>query len=153
MINKIVNPTLFEKGQSKDHRGFVEYYNSLDLSDYKRFYIVTNPLRGTVRAWHGHKIEAKLIKVLKGEFLVAVVKVDNWDNPSKENNVEKFLMNEDSGILYIPPGYANGAINLVADSKVIYFSSLNLEDSANDDYRFGSKFWDPWTDYSPEIYE
>ncbi len=153
MIKQIVNPTLFEKGQSEDHRGYVEYYNSLDLSEFKRFYIVTNPFRGTVRAWHGHKVEAKLIKVLKGEFLIAVVKVDNWDNPSNKNEIEKFKMNEDSGTLYIPPGYANGAMNLVPDSKVLYFSSLKLEDSTNDDFRFDAKFWDPWSDYSPEIYE
>ena len=153
MINQITNPTLFEKGQSEDHRGFVEYYNSLDLSDFERFYIVTNPSRGTVRAWHGHKIEAKLIKVLKGEFLIAVVKVDDWENPSRENKVEKFKMHEDSGTLYIPPGYANGAINLVSGSKVMYFSSLKLEGSKNDDYRFDAKFWNPWSEYSPEIYE
>ena len=110
-------------------------------------------MRGTVRAWHGHKIEAKLIKVLKGEFLIGVVKVNNWKNPSNKNRVEKFKMNEDSGTLFIPPGYANGAVNLVTDSKVIYFSTLKLEDSANDDYRFDAKFWDPWSEYSPEIYE
>ena len=153
MINQIVNPTLFEKGQSEDHRGYVEYYNSIDLSDFKRFYIVTNPLRGTVRAWHGHKVEAKLIKVLKGEFIVAVVKVDNWENPSSDNKIEKFKLNVDSGTLYIPPGYANGAINLVTDSEVIYFSSLKIDDSKNDDFRFDAKFWNPWSDYSPEIYE
>ncbi len=62
-------------------------------------------------------------------------------------------MNENTGVVYVPPGYANGAINLIPNSKVIYFSSLNLDESSNDDYRFNSKFWDPWADYSPEIYE
>ena len=45
------------------------------------------------------------------------------------------------------------AINLVNESSIMYFSSLTLEDSKNDDYRFDSQFWNPWTDYSPEIYE
>ena len=152
-MEEIVKPTLFEKGISEDHRGSLEYYNKLNLEPFKRFYIVTNPKRGTVRAWHGHKIEAKLIKVIKGEFVIGTVEINDWDNPSPKIKVEQFRMNENTGVVYVPPGYANGAINLIPNSKVIYFSSLNLDESSNDDYRFNSKFWDPWADYSPEIYE
>jgi len=152
-MNEIVKPTLLKRGVSEDHRGSVEYYNSLNLDIFKRFYIVSNPSAGTVRAWHGHKVEAKLIKVIKGEFVIGIVEINNWDNPSQKSKVEKFSLNQKSGVVYIPPGYANGAINLTAESKAIYFSSLNLEDSLNDDYRFDSKFWNPWKDYSPEIYE
>ena len=74
-------PLLLNVGKSEDHRGYVEFYNELKLDYYKRFYIVSNPIEGTVRAWHGHKIEEKLIKVLNGEFLICLVKVDNWDQP------------------------------------------------------------------------
>ena len=146
-------PLLLNGGKSEDHRGYVEFYNELKLDYYKRFYIVSNPIEGTVRAWHGHKIEEKLIKVLKGEFLICLVKVDNWDQPSKNLEILKYKLNENSGLLYVPSGYANGAINLNSDSKVMYFSSLVLEDSINDDYRFDSKYWDPWEEYSPKIYE
>ena len=146
-------PLLLNAGKSEDHRGYVEFYNELKLDYYKRFYIVSNPIEGTVRAWHGHKIEEKLIKVLKGEFLICLVKVDNWDQPSKNLEILKYKLNENSGLLYVPSGYANGAINLNSDSKIMYFSSLVLEDSINDDYRFDSKYWDPWEEYSPKIYE
>ena len=152
-MKAIVKPTLLEKGISEDHRGSVEYYNSLNLDIFERFYIVSNPTVGTVRAWHGHKVEAKLIKVIHGEFVVGIVEVSDWDNPSQKSKVDKFILNEQSGVVFIPPGYANGAMNLTPESKAIYFSSLNLDDSLNDDYRFDSKFWDPWKDYSPEIYE
>lgn len=146
-------PLLLNVGKSEDHRGSVEFYNELKLDHYKRFYIVSNPIEGTVRAWHGHKIEEKLIKVLKGEFLICLVKVDNWDQPSKNLEILKYKLNENSGLLYVPSGYANGAINLSSDSKIMYFSSLVLEDSINDDYRFDSKYWNPWEEYSPKIYE
>ena len=146
-------PLLLNVGKSEDHRGNVEFYNELKLDYYKRFYIVSNPIEGTVRAWHGHKIEEKLIKVLKGEFLICLVKVDNWDQPSKNLEILEYKLNENSGLLYVPSGYANGAINLNSDSKVMYFSSLVLEDSINDDYRFDSKYWNPWEEYSPKIYE
>ena len=56
-------PIIFEKGVSEDHRGSLEYYNELALDDFKRFYIVSNPKRGTVRAWHGHKEEEKYKKL------------------------------------------------------------------------------------------
>ena len=146
-------PLLLNAGKSEDHRGYVEFYNELKLDYYKRFYIVSNPIEGTVRAWHGNKIEQKLIKVLNGEFLICLVKVYNWDQPSKNLEILEYKLNENSGLLYVPSGYANGAINLNSDSKVMYFSSLVLEDSINDDYRFDSKYWNPWEEYSPKIYE
>mgnify|MGYP000450276528 FL=1 len=58
-----------------------------------------------------------------------------------------------SGLIYVPPGYANGAMNITEDSEIMYFSNLSLEESAKDDIRFESNYWDPWKKYSPEIYE
>ena len=55
-------PIIFEKGVSEDHRGSLEYYNDLTLDEFKRFYIVRNPKRGTVRAWHGLKLNQSLLK-------------------------------------------------------------------------------------------
>jgi dTDP-4-dehydrorhamnose 3,5-epimerase len=47
-------------------------------------------------------------------------------------------------ILYIPAGYANGAMTLTPDAKIIYFSTSELNESLNDDFRFESHYWDPW---------
>tara|TARA_B100001939_G_scaffold132877_1_gene115429 strand:+ start:14748 stop:15206 length:459 start_codon:yes stop_codon:yes gene_type:complete len=152
-MNSIAEPLYLEKGFAEDHRGSLEFYNDLKLDEFRRFYIVNNPKAGTVRAWHGHKIEAKLVKVLRGEFVVCTVKVDNWESPNKEIQPTRFTLDQDSGIVYIPPGYANGAINLLDESSIMYFSSLTLEDSKNDDYRFDAQYWNPWIDFSPEIYE
>ena len=80
-------PIIFEKGLSEDHRGSLEYYNDLALDEFKRFYIVRNPKRGTVRAWHGHKVESKLIKVIQGIFIVCLIKIDNWEKPSKNMEI------------------------------------------------------------------
>ena len=59
---------------------------------FRRLYIVSNPVDRTVRAWHGHKIESKLVKVLKGKFLVCTVKIDNWDNPDKNALIDEIEM-------------------------------------------------------------
>ncbi len=152
-MENIFEPVYLEKGFAEDHRGSLEFYNDLKLNYFKRFYIVSNPKKGTVRAWHGHKIESKLVKVLKGEFVVSTIKIDDWDSPSKDIQATNFNLDENSGIVFIPPGYANGAINLKDDCKIMYFSSLIIEDSKNDDFRFDSQYWNPWAKYSPEIYE
>ena len=152
-MKSLSEPFIYDKEESEDHRGSLEYYNTLELDPYKRFYIVTNPKEGTVRAWHGHKLETKLVRVLKGRFIIFTIKIDNWENPSQNLIPNKYEMNENSGILYIPPGYANGAINLDENGKIMYFSSSNLLESHEDDHRFESKFWNPWEEYSPEIYE
>ena len=152
-MSDISEPILIDKSEAEDNRGSVEFYNNLDFDQFKRFYIVKNPKKGTVRAWHGHKIESKLVKVLEGKFLVCTVKIDDWIKPNKNNTVLKTEMNEHSGVFFIPAGYANGAINLEPNGKILYFSSLHLEGSKQDDYRFDSRYWNPWDEYSPEIYE
>ena len=61
-----------------DDRGELLFCNNFDMSKIKRFYHITNYNNPFIRAWHGHKIEAKLIKVIKGEFVVGAVKVNDW---------------------------------------------------------------------------
>ena len=53
----------------------------------------------------------------------------------------------------IPKNYANGAMNLSENNSIRYLSSLPLEESINDDYRFDSQFWDPWSKFNPNLYE
>ena len=39
------------------------------------------------------------------------------------------------------------------NNAVRYFSSLPLEESIDDDYRFESDFWNPWAEFNPNLYE
>ena len=82
-----------------------------------------------------------------------MAKIDDWSKPSKDIEIIEYKIDSNSDIIYVPPGYANGAMNTVSNSKIMYFSSLELEDSVKDDYRYESKYWDPWSKFSPEIYE
>ena len=128
-----MKPNLFESNSNSDHRGTVSFTNDLNLSKVVRTYKVTNKQVRTVRAWHGHKVEEKWISVEDGEFLVCAVKIEDFENPSKDEEVFKFNMTHDSGILYIPKNYANGAMNLTENNTVRYYSSLPLEESIIDD--------------------
>ena len=138
-------PTIINGGKSVDDRGTVAFINEIDLSIWKRFYVVTNHEIGFIRAWHGHKFERKIVIPLSGTSLVACVKVDDWDNPSKEVIPEKFILSADSPrALFIPSGFANGFKTLTSDAKLLFLSSSTLEESSNDDYRIDWNHWNPW---------
>ena len=92
-------------------------------------------------------------RVLRGQFVLCAVLIDNWEKPTKELEVEQFTIDENSGVVYIPPGYANGLINTAPDSKIMTLSTLIYTDAINDDFRYSSTHWDPWQEYSPQIYE
>jgi dTDP-4-dehydrorhamnose 3,5-epimerase len=132
-------------GKAFDDRGSLTFINNLDLTQFKRFYIVENHSRGFIRAWHGHKKEAKAVVVVSGAALVAAVKVDNWDSPSRNLKVERVVLSaEKPGALLIPAGYANGFMTLTESAKVMFFSTSSLEESAGDDIRFDARLWNPW---------
>ena len=132
-------------GKAFDDRGSLSFINDLDLSVFKRFYIVENHAQGFVRAWHGHKKEAKAVVVVAGAALVAAVKIDNWDKPSTDLDVQRVVLSaEKPGALLIPAGYANGFRTLTEGAKVMFLSTSTIDESAADDIRFDSNYWNPW---------
>jgi dTDP-4-dehydrorhamnose 3,5-epimerase len=144
-MNEELLPQLIKGGLSVDDRGTVSFVNDFNFSNIKRFYIVENHKAGFVRAWHAHKNESKYVLVVKGSALIGAVKIDNWENPSKEQKVYRFVLSEKNpSVLFIPAGYANGFMSLTEDAKVIFFSTSELKDSINDDIRYDAHYWDCW---------
>ncbi len=136
---------LIKGGLSVDDRGTVSFVNDFNFENVKRFYSVENHKNGFIRAWHAHKDEAKYVLTVKGSALVCAVEIDNWENPSKELNVHRFVLSEKSpSVLYIPKGFANGFMSLSEDAKLLFFSTSTLQESLNDDFRFDAKYWNPW---------
>jgi dTDP-4-dehydrorhamnose 3,5-epimerase-like enzyme len=112
----------------------------------KRFYMVSNHAAGFVRAWHGHKKEAKYVLVVAGAALVGAVAIDDWQKPAKDAEVQRFVLSEKKpALLYIPAGYANGFMSLTRDARLIFFSTSSLEESQGDDFRYESRYWDIWS--------
>lgn len=134
-----------EGGLAVDDRGQVSFINDFDFKGVKRFYMVSNHKQGFVRAWHAHKKEAKYALVVKGAAVLGAVKIDKWDNPSKDLEVSRFILSEKKPtIIYIPAGYANGFMSLTGDTQIIFFSTSTLEQSKGDDFRYDSRYWDIW---------
>ncbi|MFM8857501.1 MAG: dTDP-4-dehydrorhamnose 3,5-epimerase family protein [Actinomycetota bacterium] len=139
-------PMLLTGGVAVDDRGSVSFVNDFDFAGVKRFYIVDNHRKGFIRAWHAHRHEAKYVVVVKGSALVAAVEIDDWDNPSKDLKIHRHVLSERAPkVLAIPAGYANGFMSLTDDARLMFLSTATLEDSLDDDVRWESRYWDPWT--------
>jgi len=142
VVNK---PKLIQGGIAVDDRGSLSFINDFDFGGVKRFYMVENHQQGFVRAWHAHKKEMKYVMVVAGSALIGAVKIDNWENPSKDTQPEKFILSDRKpSVLHIPAGYANGFMSLTADTKIIFFSSSSLDESMGDDFRYSAQYWDIW---------
>jgi dTDP-4-dehydrorhamnose 3,5-epimerase len=138
-------PHLLKGGLAVDDRGTVSFVNDFTFKDVKRFYIVENHKKGFVRAWHAHKKEAKYVMVVKGSAVIGAVKIDNWESPSKDLKINRFVLSEKNpSVLFIPAGHANGFMSLSEDAKIIFFSTSELKDSLNDDIRYDAHYWEAW---------
>ncbi len=136
---------LIEGGLAVDDRGFLAFVNEFGFEAIKRFYIVSNHRSGFVRAWHGHRREAKYVLALSGAALVAAVRIDDWENPARDLAVSRYVLSEHQpALLYIPAGYANGFKTLQPATKLLFFSTATLEQSRADDFRYDSRYWDAW---------
>lgn len=136
---------LLRGGVAVDDRGQVGFVNEFDFRETKRFYTVSNHSAGFVRAWHAHRHESKCVLAVSGAALVCCVEIDDWEAPSADLPVERFVLSESTpAVLRVPAGYANGFMTLTPGAKLMFFSSSSLEESLGDDVRFPARYWDPW---------
>ncbi len=73
---------ILKGGAFTDARGTLQFVNDFEFEGVKRFYQITHHNTSIVRAWQGHKVEHKWFFVGKGSFVIAWVKIDDWQNPS-----------------------------------------------------------------------
>lgn len=140
------SPGLMAGHLAVDDRGEVGFVNDFKFLEVKRFYIVANHRAGFVRAWHGHKREVKHVTAVEGSLLVCCVAIDDWEKPSPGLPIHRFVLTARSpAVLRIPAGYANGFMSLTDGARALFFSSVSLEESRGDDFRFDARTWDPWT--------
>ena len=138
-------PVLIAGGLAADDRGELGFVNDFHFTGVKRFYTVANHRQGFIRAWHGHKREAKYVTAVSGAAVVGAVRIDDWDEPSRDLSVDRFVLSAHKpSVLYIPSGFANGFMSLTADLKLMFFSTSSLEESMGDDFRFDARYWDIW---------
>ena len=136
---------IIEGKMAEDDRGSAVFVNDFDFKDVKRFFMIQNRSTDFVRAWHGHKQEARYVLVVKGSILLGAVEISDWDNPSAAVPQKLVLTALKPQVVYIPPNSASGFKTLTDDAQVMFFSTTTFEESKNDDFRFPPDTWDIWT--------
>lgn len=136
---------IIEGGIFTDYRGKLLHVNNLDMSEIERFYVLHHDNTEVIRAWHAHQHEKKWFYCIKGSFTTAFVKIDNWENPSRDLKPEIFeLSAKKSQILCIPEGYANGIKANEPDSILLVLSNKTLDVAVHDSWRYDADMWMKW---------
>jgi len=125
-----------------DDRGAMSFINDFSLKPIVRFYEIKPKYTTIIRAWQAHKKECKWFYCTQGVFKINIVKIDSFENPSKDLKIHSFELNADvPQVLFLPGGYANGFKAQSKDAKLMVFSDFDLESSKLDDFRFDINTW------------
>ncbi len=141
-------PTIIKGGIFTDERGSMRFVNAFTFPDVKRFYSIKHPDTSVVRAWQGHQFEKKYFYPITGSFIIAWVKIDDFKNPSENLIPEYHLLSaNNSELLSVPKGYANGLKALEPNSELMIFSDLDVENSVREKIRFPADWWFDWSKF------
>lgn len=133
-----------------DHRGQISSLNSFHFDGVRRTYIIHHPDTSVVRGWHAHQNERKWFYCIKGDFSVALIKVDDWDSPSCDLSPEIHHLSEtDSKLVCVPAGYANCLKAWTPNSIMLVLSDKILEDALEDSWRYDASMWVDWDKNKP----
>ena len=134
-------PTLINGNCHSDPRGFLFYNNDFDASAVKRIYTIENQSVDFIRGWQGHQIQQRWFVAVQGSFKIKLIKIDDWEHPSKELKPHKFILNsEKMDVLYVPNGYANSIQSLEEGSRLLVMADYLLG-AVEDEYRFASDYF------------
>ena len=119
-----------------DERGFLFYNNHFDASLIKRIYIIENKTNAFFRGWQGHQIEQRWFSAISGKFKIELIEIDNWESPSKDLNINSFVIESDKlDILHVPSGYVTSIQSLGPASKLLVMADYLLGE-IKDEFRF-----------------
>jgi len=138
-------PKLIQGGNYVDQRGQLDFINHFDMSPIKRVYFTTNFDTDIIRAWQGHKRESRWFICVTGSFIIKIVAIDDWINPSDDLKTHDYKLSADKPeVLYIPSGYANGFKAMEDNAKLMVMSNYYLNEIENDQIRFDKNKWGKW---------
>lgn len=135
--NLLIKGEVFE-----DERGTLRFVNAFNMEEVVRFYEITPKNQEIIRAWQGHRFEKKWFYCLSGSFVINIVEINDFNNPS--DGLIPIRMELDSSktmILAVPNGFATGIKAVSKNSRLQVFSNASLEESKDDDFRFPMGKW------------
>jgi dTDP-4-dehydrorhamnose 3,5-epimerase-like enzyme len=135
-------PKIIEGEKYSDERGNLFFNNNFDASLIKRIYFIENNNIEYTRGWTGHQTEQRWFVASEGIFIIKLIKIDNWENPSKDLQILEFELNaEKLNVLHMPNGYASAIQAREKKSKLLVMVNYSLGE-INDEYRFPSDYFE-----------
>ncbi|PUB28536.1 WxcM-like protein [Elizabethkingia sp. YR214] len=127
---------LIKGNKHVDERGIVNFNNNFDASAIKRIYTIENASIDFIRGWQGHAIEKRWFSCIKGSFIIAVIKIDDFENPSENLEPNMYELNaEGLNILAVEAGCVTAIKASTEDSKLLIMADYALNE-IKDEYRF-----------------
>lgn len=131
-----MKPKITVGNSRSDSRGTLFFNNDFDASAIKRIYVIENKSLDFVRGWQGHKIEQRWFTVVKGSFRIQLIKIDNWDSPSKDLEIYTFVVYDTKqDVLHVPQGYVTSIQALQENSKLFVMADYFFGE-IEDEHRF-----------------
>ena len=137
-----MKPSLIKGNAHCDSRGNLLYNNIFDSSAVKRMYVIQNSSLDIQRGWQGHQIEQRWFCALHGSFCIQLMKIDNWELPSKQLVCKEFMIsNKTLDVLHIPKGYVS-CIQAIEEGSILLVMADYLMGEVADEYRFDLKYFE-----------
>lgn len=132
---------LLEGKKHQDERGIITYNNDFDTSIIKRIYTIENLSTDFIRGWQGHKIEQRWFACMKGSFEIAVIQIDDFENPSKDLMINKYQLNDEKlTYLHVPAGCITAIQSKEENSKLLVLSNYGLGE-ISDEFRYSLDYF------------
>lgn len=136
-----MDPKLITGNRHSDQRGILLYNNDFDASLVKRIYIIENENLEFKRGWQGHQIEQRWFSAVSGNFKIQLIKIDNWENPSKDLEILTYIIDSEKlNILHVPSGYISSIQSLEQNSKLLVMADYLLGET-KDEYRYDIEYF------------
>ncbi|MBD5585130.1 MAG: dTDP-6-deoxy-3,4-keto-hexulose isomerase, partial [Clostridia bacterium] len=134
---KIIEGEIF-----RDHRGQISSLNDFHFEGVRRTYIIHHPDATVVRGWHAHQHERKWFYCVKGSFTLALVEIDDWEQPSQALEAQIFELSEErSQLVCVPAGYANCLKAKTDGAVMLVLSNKTLDEALGDSWRYDASMW------------
>lgn len=125
----------------QDERGIITYNNDFDASQIKRIYTIKNHSTEFIRGWQGHKVEQRWFACMKGSFKISVIRIDDFENPSKDLTIQKYILNEEVlTYLHVPSGCITAIQSKEKGSKLLVLADYGLGE-ISDEYRYSLDYF------------
>ena len=131
---------------SFDDRGYLfEIIHNYDMSKFGQVYVVGDPVRGVIRAFHKHNVLWDYFCIIKGS--AKFVFVDDRKESKTFKQQEIIILSEKSPkMIIVPPDIYHGWMSLEDDTIMISVASEIYNKEKPDEIRISpDSFGDVWT--------